>query len=123
MNTLRGKSNRHLLQKTMSRKIHWATFKIFTDVLNVHVIKFFLDPVNFFNITEFKCVCMLSHFSRVQLFASLGAVALQAPLSTGFSRQEYWNGLPCSPPGELPNPMIKLMSLTVSYIGRWVLYH
>ena len=35
----------------------------------------------------------------------------QAPLSTGFSRQEYWSGLPCLPPGDLPNPGIKPMSL------------
>ena len=33
--------------------------------------------------------------------------ALQAPLSTGFSRQEQWSGLPCPPPGDLPNPGIK----------------
>ena len=34
-------------------------------------------------------------------------VARQAPLSMGFSRQEYWSGLPCSPPGDLPNPGIE----------------
>ena len=38
--------------------------------------------------------CMLSHFSRVQLFVTLSTVARQAPLSVGFSRQEYWSGLP-----------------------------
>ena len=32
--------------------------------------------------------------------------SLQSPLSTGFSRQEYWSGLPCPPPGDLPNPGI-----------------
>ena len=37
---------------------------------------------------------MLSHFSRVRLFATLWTVAYQAPLSIGFSRQEYWSGLP-----------------------------
>ena len=37
--------------------------------------------------------------------------APQAPLSMGFSRQEYWNGLPFPPPGELPDPGIKLASL------------
>ena len=37
------------------------------------------------------CACMLSHFSRVQLFATLWTVACQAPLSMGFSWQEYWN--------------------------------
>ena len=31
-------------------------------------------------------------------------VSCLAPLSMGFSRQEYWNGLPCSPPGDLPDP-------------------
>ena len=35
------------------------------------------------------------------------AVAHQDPLSMGFSRQEYWSGLPCPPPGDLPNPGIK----------------
>ena len=34
-------------------------------------------------------------------------VARQAPLSTGFSRQEYWSGLPCPPPGDLPDPGIE----------------
>ena len=34
----------------------------------------------------------------------------QAPLSTGFSRQEYWTGLPCPPPGDLPNPGIESRS-------------
>ena len=46
---------------------------------------------------------MLSRFSRVQLFATLWTVARQAPLSMGFSRQEYWSGLPCPPPGDLPD--------------------
>ena len=34
-------------------------------------------------------------------------IAHQAPLSMGFSRQEYWSGLPCSPPGDLPEPGMK----------------
>ena len=46
---------------------------------------------------------MLSRFSRVRLFATLWTVAHQAPLSLGFFRQEYWSGLPCPPPGDLPN--------------------
>ena len=50
---------------------------------------------------------MLSHLSRVRLFATLWTVALQAPLCMGFSRQEYWSGLPCPPPGDLPNPGIE----------------
>ena len=50
--------------------------------------------------------------SCVQLFASPWTVAHQAPLSMEFSRQEYWNGLSCPPPGDLPNPGIKPTSLT-----------
>ena len=53
---------------------------------------------------------MLSHFSHVLLFATLWTVACQAPLSMGFSRQEYWSGLPCPPPGDLPDPGIELTS-------------
>ena len=56
--------------------------------------------------------CMLSRFSRVPLLATLWAVARQAPLFMGFSRQEYWSGLPCPPPGDLPDPGIQLGSLT-----------
>ena len=51
------------------------------------------------------CVCVLSHFSHVQLFATLWTVAHQAPLSMGFSRQEYWSGLPFRLPGDLPKSM------------------
>ena len=50
----------------------------------------------------------LSSFSRVQCFVTLWTVARQAPLSMGFSRQEYWSGLPFPPPGDLPDPGIKL---------------
>ena len=52
-------------------------------------------------------MCMPSHFSDAQLFVIQWTIACQAPLSMGFSRQEYWSGLPCSPPGDLPNPGIK----------------
>ena len=55
---------------------------------------------------------MLSRFSCVQLFATLWTVALQAPLSMGFPRQEYWSGLSFPPPGDLPNPGIEPASLT-----------
>ena len=57
-----------------------------------------------------KRVCVPSRFSCVRLFASPRTVALQAPLSMGFSRQEYWSGLPCPPPGALPKPGIKPIS-------------
>ena len=57
------------------------------------------------------CCAVLSHFSRVQLFVTLWTAARQVSLSMGFSRQEYWSGLPCPPPGDRPNPGIKPMSL------------
>ena len=53
----------------------------------------------------------LSCFSRVRLFATLWTVDLQAPLSIGSSRQEYWSGLPFPSPGDLPYPGIKPASL------------
>ena len=55
---------------------------------------------------------MLSHFRRVQLCEILWTVARQAPQSRGFSRQEYWSGLPCPPPGDLPDLGIEPASLT-----------
>ena len=54
-------------------------------------------------IIEFVPVCMLNRFSRVQLFETPWTVALQAPPSLKFSRQEYCNGLPCPSPRDLPD--------------------
>ena len=51
--------------------------------------------------------------SRAQLFAASWTVAYQAPLSMGFSRQEYWNRLPFPSPEELPNPGIEPRSLVL----------
>ena len=53
-----------------------------------------------------KYLCLLSSFSHVWLSVTLWTVALQALPSMGFSRQECCSGLPCSPPGDLPNPGI-----------------
>ena len=55
--------------------------------------------------------CVLSCFS-VQLSVTLWTVAYQAPLNTGFSRQEYWSGLPWPLPGDLPDPETEPASLT-----------
>ena len=55
-----------------------------------------------------RCVSVcVSGFSCVQLFVTLQTVAHQAPLSMGVSRQECWNGLPCSPLGDLADPGIE----------------
>ena len=67
-------------------------------------------------------VCVLSHFSRVQLFAIIWNIACQALLSIGFSRPEDWSGLPFPSPGDLPN-RDGTQGSYVSYIGRRVLYH
>ena len=57
------------------------------------------------------CACVLSCFICVQLCEMLRTAARQAPLFIGFSRQEYWSGLRCPPPGDLPDPGIKATSL------------
>ena len=56
---------------------------------------------------EAQGACTLS---RVCPFAAPWTAAPQAPPSMGFSRQEYWSGLPCPSPGDLPDPGIELMS-------------
>ena len=55
--------------------------------------------------------CVLSDFSSVHLFVIPWTVACQAPLSMGFSRQEYRSELPCPPTGDLPDLGIKSTSL------------
>ena len=52
-------------------------------------------------------MCVLCLFSHVQLFVMLWTVAHQNPLSMVLSRQEFWSGLLCPPPADLPNPGIK----------------
>ena len=54
--------------------------------------------------TSNKTAMFCSALSRVQLFVTPWTTALQAPLSLGFSRQEYWSGLPFPTPGGLPDP-------------------
>ena len=53
---------------------------------------------------------MFNRFSHVQLFVTPWSVVSQAPLSKGFSWQEYWSGLPCPSPGDLPDPGIEPIS-------------
>ena len=55
----------------------------------------------------FVCISKVKSLSRVQLFATLWAVAYQPPPSMGFSRQEYWSGLPFPSPVDLPDPGIE----------------
>ena len=56
------------------------------------------------------CECVLNCFRCVPLFEIPWAIACQTPLSMEFSKQEYWSGLPCPPPGDLPDPGIESVS-------------
>ena len=77
-----------------------------------HLFMCLLARVSFLTTTVHGCsvsvrsdsyACVLS-LGQVRFFATLWTVVSQAPLSMGFSRQEYWSQLPCSPQGNLPNP-------------------
>ena len=72
------------------------------------------------SVTGLCCAYLLNH---VWLFVTMWTVAHQAPLSIGFSRQEYWSGLPCLPPGHLPNPGIEpgLPHLPSEPLGKGIL--
>ena len=72
----------------------------------VHLLLAFLIMPHSFP-TDSASVC----FSRVRLCATLQIVTCQTPLSMGFSRQEYWSGLLCPPPGDLPDLGIEPTSL------------
>ena len=66
-----------------------------------------------------ECAHLLGH---VQLFVTPWTVTPQTPLSMGFSRQEYWSGLPFSPPADLPDPGIELASpLSPALAGRFMM--
>ena len=63
---------------------------------------------------QMGCVCVCMPAKSLHSCLSLvtpWAIACQAPLSMGFSRQEYWSGLPCPTAGDLPHPGIELTSL------------
>ena len=61
-----------------------------------------LIPSQFYSLYRVQeaYVCVLSRFSHIQLLVTLWTVTHKVPLSMGFSRQEYWSGLPCSSPQE-----------------------
>ena len=84
-------------QKAISRKgaSHIASLSLSFLICNTLEI-YQLQPTLILRVS-----CLIIH---VQLFGTLRTVAHQTPLSMGFSRQEYWNGLQCPPPGDLPNP-------------------
>ena len=74
---------------------NWASF-VYRDIIKEHI-----------QMASVLLLCLLCMLSHVLLFVIPCAVACQVPQSVGFSRQEYWSGLPFSPLGNLPNPRIK----------------
>ena len=60
-----------------------------------------------YDVPKLASVCMLSHFGHIQPFATLWIITRKAPLSMGFVKQEYWSGLPCPPPGYIPDSGIE----------------
>ena len=92
----------------------FGVVKMFWDWMAVMFAHHCEHIKNHWNVLNFMtgelCAQLLG---RIRLFAALRTVAGQAPLSMGFSRQEYWSGLPFPPPGDLPNPGIKPTSLAI----------
>ena len=85
-------------------ELHRPTYmKIFfnSKYYSIYIFNYLLD------ISSYIYVCVLSCFSHIRLFVTLWTVAHQAPLSMGFSRQEYWSGLPFPSPGNLSDPGVK----------------
>ena len=110
--------------------IFWlGSFLILSCISCLYILNInFLSVASFANIfSHFACclfifkTCVCAVTSYVRLFAITWSVAHQAPLSMGFSRQEYWSGLPCSLSGDLPNAGIKPVSLmSPALAGRFL---
>ena len=75
------------------KSLTWSFISIHADLMSLRYCAYPARPLESY---------VLSHVSCVQLFVTLWTVARQTPLSMGFSRQEYWSGLPCFPLGIFP---------------------
>ena len=99
------------------------------DSRSQDISAFIITWASFYNISSYVCVCacmhtcacMLTCLSCVRLSAISWPVAHQAPLSMGFSKQEYWSGLPCLLQGIFPTQGSKLCLLQLLHC-RWILY-
>ena len=79
-----------------------------------------LGEVGFFFILSTNHLTGMHAKSLQSCLTTLWSVAGQAPPSMGFSRQEYWSGLPCPPPGDLPQPGIEPASvMSPALAGRF----
>ena len=75
----------------------------------------------FFHSVRYACACVLSYYGHIQIFVTPWTVACQAALFMGFSRQEYWSGLPCPHPEDLPDQRSNLHLLC--FLHWRVCYH
>ena len=91
-------------------QIHFLSFNLF-----IYLCLSGCLPIIFLHVKidehNHRLLLLLSCFSRARLFVTLCTVACQAPLFMGFSRKEYWSGLPYPPPGDLSDPGIEPMTL------------
>ena len=111
----------HGVAKSRTRLSNWTKLNwiindveyLFVCVLAIcmYVLSIFHLSKGDFIVLAIKCACVLSHFSRVQLFAIPWTAAHQVPLSMEFSRQEYCSGLPFPSLGNVPDSGIKSLSL------------
>ena len=90
------------LQIQRARCIFTTPFPVFSTIRSTSWFYFVRSTRHCTNTLRALFACMLSRFSCVWLFETLWTVARQAPLSLGFSRQEFWSGVPFPPPGDLP---------------------
>ena len=92
--------------------------------IHVHMCLFvyLLEKLQYYVIITILC-SGAQLLSRVQLLVILWTIDHQVPLSLGFFRQQYWNGLPFPPPGYLPNPLMEPASPELQYyvffINAW----
>ena len=107
-------------EENVSKTLYLMPFSLaFIDQTTDSSFSIFLLPLESINsVSTHLSVCMLSHFSCVHLFVTPWAVARQAPLYMGFSRQGYWSVSPCPPPGHLPNPGIEPVSVMSLALAR-----
>ena len=90
----------------------------FLSVRSIHPVEYYL-LINRNETLIHATVWLLGQsLSHVWFSVNPWTVAHQAPLSMGFSRQDCWSGLPCPPPGDLPDPGSNLLLLHC----RWILY-
>ena len=102
------KSDSYMLIQKECRKV-WLIYKAPTSRIKYVYLK--PEVVGTSIILHIRKMCVHAQLlSQVHLFSTPWPVAHQDPLSMGFSRQQYWNGLPCPPPGDLPHPGTETMS-------------